>query len=304
MMHQVDCPADPGVAAPVTDIACSFNDDADAPVLTRQALGALAGLAAFDFLAPGMLFEINHAVPMAAVLGIGAGQLPLLAVWTVLGPPRFWRRWLGALAMVCVLYASVVAGMAAAAAERAQLQLFSVNLFALPLVFLTAQFPLWLLRVGLGRGMSRDAGERRQADGGAQFRVRDLLTVFVVVGAGLGLSRLAIALHAMDGAEDGIAPWLYLALACTLFGVWSALLALPCVWAAFLARRRAAANSVVVSYVLLLALGAAAVLTLGGAALPAEELAALFAFSGGSLLVILSGCQLLREWGYSLPRQK
>ena len=284
------------------DLRRPFTDSLPPPVALRPMLMSLAGLAAFDFLAPGMLDEITSSTPMFAVLGIVAGQIPLVAVWAVFGPERFWRRWLSALAVICHLYVSLLAGMAVAGVPRSEVEVFSINLLMLPLVFLAGQLPLWLLRLGVGRGLSHDTAEAVSSDGGMQFGVRDLLTAFVVVGAALGLSRLAVLLHAMNGSDgQGMEPWLYLAMAATLLGVWSALLALPCMWAAFLAYNRNTASLVVTVYVLIVAFLAAVILgAMSGAGLIHEVLLSLLAFHAGSLAVILAGCRLLGSWGYSI----
>lgn len=250
-----------------------------------------------DFLAPGMLYEITSTSVMTAVLGLGIGQPPLLAVWAVFGAQPFWRRWLTSLAAICLLYVALLAGMVVAGADHDELQMFSINLLMLPLVFLSAQLPLWLLRLGLGRGLVHEDADGGGQDGGMQFRMRDLLTAFGLVGAALGLARLAVLLHAMsEGDDPDLAPWLYAGLATTLFGVWSALLVLPCVWAAFLAGNRGWAA--VAAYVLA-AMGLG--LLLGPiAGIGRELLWAVLTFHGGAFSVILIGCLLLRGWGYSL----
>src|SRR5688572_20449105 len=92
----------------VKELGCSIADRSPPPSAWPR-IAALAMLAALDFLAPGILNELSVAANeqvylTVVVLGVLVGQPLLLAVWAVLGPSPFWRRWLGSLAAACGLY--------------------------------------------------------------------------------------------------------------------------------------------------------------------------------------------------------
>jgi hypothetical protein len=273
----------------------------------RPILGGLAALAAYDFVAPDLLNEWgspSNANIVGFLLGLLAGQPLLLAVWAVLGPWRFWRRWLAALAAGICLYAVLLAGLWIAGESRTERQMFAVNFLFLPFVFLCAQFPLWLLRLGLGRGLRHVDSSMPAVERGVQFGTRDALTAIALFGISLGLARIGALLHNVERIGDGMQPWIGLAIACAFAGLWSATAVLPCVWAAFLTRYRVAASLAVVAYLLLLAacVSAALALVLGFAA-PGDTVGMLLSLHAGLLMVVLLGCQKIRGWGYTLIRE-
>jgi hypothetical protein len=279
------------------------------PRLVRPVAKGLAILAAFNFLVPDLLFESDsrNGIFVAAVLvGAVASQLLLLAVWAVFGPSHFWRRWLAALAALGWLYTALVAGMIVADVAPEVSQSYTVNLFFLPLVLLCAQLPLWLLWVVLGHGWTVDGQPAPPTDGIVQFRMRDLLTTFVLIGVALGVARLAVLLHEMDDRHhQRTDAWLGLAVACAAFFTWSAVVALPCVWAAFLAAGRVRASLAAVAFASLAVVFASA---LADAVAPDEVFweiaAAFFAFHGSLFLVLMTGCQVIRGWGFTLRREQ
>jgi hypothetical protein len=270
-------------------------------------LGLLAAMGAYNFVAPDLLEEWapKSTVIVGLLLGALAGQPLLLAMWSVLGTWRFWRRWLASLAAAVCLYAVFLLGMAATGVASGSRQAFAVSLLYAPLVFLCTQFPLWLLRLALGRGLANEDDPPPPAERGVQFRTRDAFTAMALIGLSLGLARIAVLLHQVEERDTGIELWLGLAIACAAMGLWSAVILLPSVWAAFLARRRIAA-SVVVALVLLLLIACLAT-GLGLAFIPnglAEFLKYWLSHHAGLLAVVLLGCQKIRSWGYTLQRER
>jgi hypothetical protein len=293
----------------VTEHQRSGNSpEAAPPRLARSIANGLAIFTAFNFLVADLLFEadsLGRVFLSMVLLGAVAGQLLLLAVWAVFGPARFWRRWLAALAAVGWLYAALVAGMVAADVGPGVSHTYSVNLFLLPLVFLCAQLPLWLLRIVLGRGLTWEGQPSRDGDGTVQYQMRDLLTTFALLGVTLGLARLAVLLHAMDDRHgQNAGQWLGLAVACAAFAAWSALVALPCMGAAFLAADRVKASVAAVGFACVGVLVASALLNTAASSETFFEISgALLAFHSGLVGVLLTGCQVIRGWGYTLRRE-
>jgi hypothetical protein len=290
-------------AAP--EISRSFSEPGAPLASLRPKLSALTYLAAFDFLAPGMVvsFDNNYVGPMYAILGAVAGQVLLVSVWAVLGTGSFWTRWLAATAALSWLYAAFLAGLAVAEVNRSDQQIFWVNLFVLPVLLLAAQAPLWLIRVGLGRGLVKQEAAHA-TDDGVQFRIRDVLRTFALLGIALGLARLAVLLHDMNANErDRMEPWFNLAMTSATFSVWSAFAALPCVWAAFLAADRFVASLAVMAYVALSMLGVSAVVSMLGSWPLGEIVPPLLGFHAGLTTLVLIGCLTMRGWGYTLRRR-
>lgn len=267
---------------------------------------ALTALAVFNFLAPAMAIELGNAAgdytyAVMAMIGAIAGEVLLLAIWAVLGPSPFWRRWLGALVALAGLYTALLAGIATDHVFREDLYVYSANVLLLPLLFLCAQVPLWFLRLGLGRGLRHEEAVGDAHGGGAQFRTRDLLTALALTAVALGLARLTVMLHEVNGREGGAAAlWVNVASTCALLAAWGALVSTPSVWAAFWVRRRGAASLAVASVVLVVAGASAAVLRLVQLGSLADILMTLVTFHAGLLAVTLGGCQVIRGWGYSL----
>jgi hypothetical protein len=228
--------------------------------------------------------------------------LLLLAVWAVLGAARFWRRWLASLAALAGLYGASIAGMAADEVSRADLHVYSANVFALLLVFLCAQAPLWLLRTGLRRGLRHEDDTAAATEGGLQFQTRDLLTALALIAVALGLARLTILFFEAGGSGDSTNLWLNLALACVLFGAWSALVVVPCVGATWLVRRHGLASVAVAVFgaVTTGVVGTVLALVFGDGAPVRDTVTQLLALHAGLFTVVLGGCYLLRSWGYTL----
>jgi hypothetical protein len=278
------------------------------PEAVRLALIGVASAAAFNFLVPGMLNELmeNSRIIFLVMfpLGLIAGELLLAAVWAVLGPTRFWRRWFGTLAIVLLLHAALVAGMVVDGVSSGFRQFYAVSTLFLPLVFLCSQFPLWLLRLGLGRGLNLENQPSTPRTGSVQFQMRELLTAFALIGIAMAAARLAVLLDDLGGERsDDLSPWLSLATACALFGVWSTLGVVPCVWAAFLATNRRRALFAFVPYVIALVLVAAAAFaaTFYGHGRGFQDiLTSAVTFHMGLLAIVLGGCHLLRNVGYTI----
>jgi hypothetical protein len=263
-------------------------------------IGMLAALGAYDFVVPDLLSEFGNGVFVAnLLLGLVVAQPLLLAFWGVFGSWRFWRRWPASLAAGVGLYALFLAGMAAAEIPTSARQQFAVNVLFLPMVLLCAQFPLWILRMVLGRGLIHEDDPDLPEEYGIQFRTRDVLTAIALIGLSLGLARIAVLLHGVEGG-GGMRPWLDLAIACAAVGLWSATGLLPCVWAAFLSRFPVRASLAVVAYAFVLIAGVSAALGAVLAVRPGEFLLPLLALHGGLLALVLLGCWKIRNWGYTL----
>jgi hypothetical protein len=250
--------------------------------------------------------EASETVEIAMVLvGSIAGQLGLLAIWAVFGPQRLLVRWPIALLVTASLYGAFLLGIVWTEAPEWVLRDLAKGLLMLPLIFLAVQFPLWVLRIVTGwcivAGGREDDSSSTES---RQFGLQHMLGATAAVAAALGLARLGLPGLDNRGGSADPSQWKSLMFVCLMFSVWSASSTLPCVWAAFVARSKAAGAVVIAVYVVLMSVLAVVVVSaIGGPPLLFGEVVKIFLLLHGPLaLVLLGSLHLARACGYTLLR--
>lgn len=240
------------------------------------------------------------------VYGVIFGQLSLLSIWAVFGPSSALVR-LPLTTMVGMsLAACLVAGYAAAVGiggvpgETALVFLF------VPLVLLSAQVPLWVLKlVTGGRIVRRDARTGQMPTVQRQFGIVHLMAATVVVALALGLASSGLRLLGAQEAFEGMDILMrgVLTSYCGLSCVLSLLVALPCLWAGLGAKnpRAGAVGLAIYAGLITLLWGAVLVLSSPGP-VPGEAVAELLLYGGSLMLVTLGTLYVARRCGYRYQR--
>lgn len=280
----------------------------------------LVALALVDFLLGAAALDSGPPIVAGATIGTIAGQLALLAGWAVVGPQRLLVRWpLALLATASLLSASVLGQSVASLRAYGVADIdspFAQWIAFLPIVFLAVQLPVWVLKLATGCRMVLDPGDGGpQPPRSRQFRVRDLLVVTTVVAVSLGLARLGLsdfgsAQRSVD--TDSLAG---LAVFCGVAALWSGFVAMPCLYAALVARHVRKGVLGITGYTILMSLVIALVLSpsasnarvsVGAAPLALGKIFGFFLFVNGSTVFVVFGSFLIaRADGYVLlcPRR-
>ncbi len=260
----------------------------------------VAAVVAFDLLATSVVNATQSDVLSGLVLGTVAGQFGLLAVWAVLSPQPWTVRVPGSFVAVVALYVVLAAGATLTAPHDAfSAEMVQIGLL-LPLAFLAAQVPLWLVKIAIGARIDRAAtGEPRPHPEARQFRLQDLLGATAVVAVVFGLASLG--LRDPTAQRSGLEAWQMLLIACLLLTVWSAFSTLPCLWAGFVARDKPTGALAMLIYTAVMTFVVLTYLNhLTPGAATGRETVILFALHGGLVGSMLGMFYALRSWGYVL----
>ena len=291
------------------DVVDSANRPARAPA--AGLIGALLAMAAGgNLVVPSMLDapQLNAWIVIGAGLlwGSLAAELGLLAIWAVLGSRKARVQLPATMLTMLGLYGALLLGLIAAEGRGGPVRDMVRACLFLPLVFLAVQSPLWGLRIlGGYRIALRTDREQPCPIESRQVRVRHLLATTALVAVALSLALIGIpqSARAASRAASRPDPAFALLIACALCAAWSALAVLPCVWAAFVARRRGLAATVMAAYMTGLCLVVWGIIQVASrASAPAEVLVALFVSHGTLAAVTLGTLHLLRACGYVLLR--
>lgn len=268
-------------------------------------LSLFAACGLIDLFGPGVLAGSGPDGLIPMLPGAIAAQPGLLAIWAVLGPQRLLVRWSLSLLVAALLWCVLLWGMIVADLSGGELRNFARGTLMLPLIFLAVQLPLWILRLATGWhlvvGQTSDGPSSVQS---RQFGLQHILGATTVIAVALGLARLGLPeLGMADGGGDPYA-WLSLMFACLMCGVWSAFSTVPCLWAALIARNKAASALIIAVYTVLMSLLVVAVMAvIEGGFVPFGEAAWIVCrVHGGLVLMLLGGLHVARLSGYALRR--
>jgi hypothetical protein len=259
----------------------------------------------YNFLAPAIAKEAESEVVVGLLFGPVAAQLGLLSIWATLGP-RPWRvRLPTTLIMGMGLYGALLVGMMASwepptHAVREMVQ----SLLFVPLVFLAAQLPLWILRFAIGcRIVLDDADEADRPTESRQFGVQHLLVATALVAIALGLASTALASEIER--RGAASAWIELVISCVVCSLWSAFTTLPCLWAAFTTRDKGPAAVAMGGYTLIMALFVIGVIGTITHMPDSGEVVAAFVFLNGALVAVMLGVlHVARACGYVFVRAR
>ena len=239
--------------------------------------------------------------------GAVAGQLGMLAIWAVLGPQRFLVRFLGSFTVTTLLWCGLLAGMVMTGRGPPSFREGAEVTLMLPMVFLAAQFPLWVLKMATGwRIVVEYTVDDPLAMQSRQFGLQEMLGVTTIVAVALGLARLGLPGLDNRGGNVDLSQWSALLFVCLMCSVWSAFSTLPCVWAAFVARSKAAGAVFIAVYAVLMSV--LPVVVLCAIARSPGFLGEAWKYSlllhGSLALVLLGSLHVARAFGYTLLRPR
>jgi hypothetical protein len=268
--------------------------------------GWIAACAVVDLITPAVMDgSTEPELPMLFAGAVG-GQLGVLAILAVLGPGRWLVRWPISILVTMGFWCVLLMGMALADLHGPAIhEIFAATLM-LPFVFLAVQLPLWVLRfvtgwcLVLGRGQDTASPAQRR-----QFGVQHMLGATTLLAAAMGLAGLGMSVG--DGLNTRADPsaWMALLLACLFFVLWSAFSTVPCLWAAFVARNRAAGVVLIAIYALLMSLLPAAIISALSRFQPITDAVRIFVpFHGGLAFALLGSLLAARACGCVLLRPR
>lgn len=234
--------------------------------------------------------------------GAIAGELGLLSIWAVFGTQPWFIRWTSSFLMGILLCFSVFLGiLLSKGPPPPEIVIWPVFLF-LPSIFLAAQSPLWVLRFFVSyRFVRRDHTNARIASLDGRVGVQHLMGTVSVVAIALSLARTALGLLAdRPGGGIRIEEWLALLVPCGLIAIASALITLPCLWAAVLAKRKDVGLEIVALYLLTPVIVALIVAVFSG--LPGAALAIPLLADIALATTLLGGLRATCACGYQMVR--
>ncbi len=259
--------------------------------------------AVMDLFLPAMLSGLESVVVGTFFTGLVVGQFALLSIWAVLAPQPVLVRWPLTLLTAMGLLLILLLGMFAVNGPPMDGTAFLLILpFCwLPLVFLAAQSPLWVLRLVTGcRIVDAMAEDKLPPEESRQFDLRHMFAATALIAILLTLVRLSFYLTPALYREPETEMWLPLLIACLVCGVWSAFTTIPCLGAVFVVRNPTAGLVGVIVYA-----GLMTVLLVAGSSLisgptASEAFTLLFGLNAGLATVLLGSLHLLRAVGYRL----
>ncbi len=223
--------------------------------------------------------------------GCVMGELGFMALWATIGPNRFWVRWPIAFAMVVIGFNEGLLLIATGVNEQWLRALFQVNLM-IPLIFLSAQAPLWLGRIVIGWRVRRPAvnssgNERR-------FGILEIMLVMFYFGFAMALCRFVTQ---VGGNSESLAMSLVLAVYSSMFML---MFATPLLMGILLPTHTRGTLAVLISYfslMVLLPLVAVWFLAGAGSVIAAGVWLSLLA---GVSATFVAFCVILKANGYQL----
>ena len=206
-----------------------------------------------DFFGGAAIDYEPPAISGAVLQGLIVAQLGLLAIWAVLGPQPLVVRWPLALLTTAVLYCVAIGGVLIGGYDTSLAEV-TAAILVLPIVCLSVQLPVWILRLATGGCIAR-----RESTGGLsakqsrQFDLKQMLGSITVVALALGLARLGVGAIVSDSIAVSVV-WIGFALFCVMSSVISAFLTLPCIYAALVARNKVMSTLAMGAYSIFLAM--------------------------------------------------
>jgi hypothetical protein len=277
----------------------SPSDSERAPPQLEILFLAIAGFV--DLLVPAVVEGSRSPVVPAFLMGTVLGQFGLIATWAALGPQPPLSRLLRVLFGLASLHVMFLLGMVMASAYPGEIRSFALLMLFEPSVLLAAVFPPWILRmVGGRRLVYREA--RSVPSPARQFRLRQIMSFTALFAAVLGFAGLGVSLVS---ERIGVTPdvaWFGLAGHCVVAMVSSALIAIPIVWAAFIAQNRRAANIMVCGYASVAGLVLGATLSVLSPWPSSEIITGYLVLVTGAALILVGGLNIVRSSGYILAR--
>ena len=258
--------------------------------------------AMMDFFIPSMIYGPRSEVVEMFFAGLVVGQFGLLSIWAVLAPQPVLVRWpvmlLTAMGLLLILLLGAIAIEGVRTDDGAFLLLFCW----LPLIFLAAQSPLWVLRLVTGcRLVEATAEDQRPSEESRQFDLRHMFAVTALIAILLTVARMSFYLTPDSYRVTETEMWLPLLMICAVCAAWSAFATIPCLGAVFVARNPTAGLIGVIVYVsvmtILIVVGMSWLMPGPGASAVFEVI---LGINVGLAVVLLCSLHLLRAAGFRL----
>ncbi|NQU20404.1 MAG: hypothetical protein HQ567_03910 [Candidatus Nealsonbacteria bacterium] len=240
-------------------------------------------------------------VLLYAILGAIGAQAGLHAIWCVLAPVGFAKRFAVGVGTGLFLFGAWAVGHAAYVYERAYYgpdywETVLTALLCLPLLAIAVQLPLWMMRMWCGWRILYRASPFRHA-GFEAFGIRDLLVATGMVAVALSAAQLGIS-RGDSPADVALLP---LVIGAGVAAGISLIVTLPGVVATLRARRRWLALPVTLLLYMIVVFGFIAIITAIEGRSPPREAYYGMAGVGGSCFACLVGVMLMaRGLGYRL----
>ncbi|MHC4399671.1 MAG: hypothetical protein ACYTG0_08330 [Planctomycetota bacterium] len=246
-----------------------------------------------------MVHEFDSEAFGCLFMGVVGGQLGLVAIWAVLGPKSWTARLPTTLAVAIFLAVALTLGTSSAEGGGGIPPDVARSLLLVPAVLLATQLPLWVLKLVKGCRIVRHGEEfGREGAPSRQFGIEHLLGATAVVAVCLGLA--SAGLRPATRWETAVEPWGELLLGCLICSAWSALLTLPCLWAAMGAKEKGVAVFAMMGYVPIVTVFALIVLAAFGGGVDSEAAVMLFLCHAAAVAVMLAMLHVARSSGYAL----
>jgi hypothetical protein len=239
---------------------------------------------------------------MFALVGTVFAQFGLLAIWCVLAPVEWPRRFAYGAGFALWLYASWAIGFAGAMVAERHIsavdlqQAIGNGLLCLPIILLGVQLPLWVARISLHWRILHNSDLMAET-WSSPVGIRHIIVATVIVAVALSASRFLAVIHDVP-AIDVLAPlliWSLIAAAISLFSTISivfATLRAKNVWPAlFLALLLH--GGVLITFVVVLSI-------IAGSGPQDEIYGYLFALLVGFFGSFVAAMALMRRLGYRL----
>jgi len=206
----------------------------------------LAGAAIVNLTGPSLSWALLSPLFVGLFAGAVSAELGLLAIWTALGAGRWTLRIPLTYFLAVLCFMLLVMGFNMGRMGPLQSGGVLHDLALLPLVFLAAQLPLWIVRLIFGwRMVFAEGAEQPDAEVG-QFSIGHLLGATALVAVSLGLAQLGPLEAGPLRSSDAV--WLDMLATCGIVALASALSTVPCVWAVFISRRPLSAAWAIAAY--------------------------------------------------------
>ena len=232
-----------------------------------------------------------------ALSGFVAGgvwaELAVLSVWAVFGPQSLVIRWPTVVLATAMLYGCLLIGIDAPRGVMAEASRVA---FAIPLVSLAMQSPMWILKLLVG---VRIVGKFAENDkgGGHPLRIRDLLCGTAFIAVSLGLVRFA------GGNERPMADWTSLGISCGVAACIGVLF-LPGLWAC-LTRLSAGAGAIAVfAFATLVSCVASMIIAANSRYFSPEVFCVILGIAEGAAVITVGGLMMFRITGMRLGRPR
>ena len=286
-----------------------MNSPQPSPPSRRFPIWPFIGLFAIvDFLTiPVVTYGGQPVVPNELLLGLFygviLGQLGLLSIWAVFGPSSALVRLPLTTMVGMFLVACFVGGFAAAVGTRDLPGEAALVLLFVPLILLSAQLPLWVLKLVTGGRIVRvDTKTGQMPTVQRQFGIGHLMAATVVVALAFGLAssgmRLIVARSfGSDGRPMEGMTLISLVAPCVALCLLNLFVTLPCLWAGLGAKNPRAGAVGLAIYAGLMTLLSVAIFALFSPG-PMERL-----LNCGPPMVVTLGMLYVARWcGYRYQR--